>query len=261
VLRSLPGIGPYTAGAIASIAFGVRAPVLDGNVARVFARLFAIGGDVRSPAVRAQMWELAGRLVPRAAPGDWNQALMELGATICKPRSPQCGLCPVRRSCSAYLRGAVDRFPTPRRRAHSQRACCSVAVVERGGCYVLVRTDHGRLLRGLWKFPETRELERLGLGKVRLRRTGIIRHTIMDQQIETRVFQAQVGPNGRSPLDGTRWFTPRQLRGLPLSSVGLAIAATLSRTPPLSSGDKAARHSRPRSSFGRRPENSGSAPR
>src|SRR5262245_791594 len=99
-LRALPGVGRYTAGAIASIAFGRAEPVLDGNVARVLARWFGVRGDPRSSAVQATLWNLATLLVHSRAPGEWNQALMELGATLCTPRHPGCGRCPVRSQCA-----------------------------------------------------------------------------------------------------------------------------------------------------------------
>src|SRR6185369_3543428 len=100
-LLALPGIGRYTAGAIASIAFGVDAPVLDGNVKRVLARVFDIQTDVKSPAGARELWALAASLVPSGRAGDYNQALMDLGATLCTPRAPACDICPVRELCAA----------------------------------------------------------------------------------------------------------------------------------------------------------------
>jgi len=103
-LAALPGIGPYTAGAIASIAHGRRAAIVDGNVARIFARLFGIEADVLAPATKREMWRLAGELVPARSPGEFNQGLMDLGATVCRPRTPDCPACPLRRDCATHNR-------------------------------------------------------------------------------------------------------------------------------------------------------------
>ncbi|XP_037093192.1 adenine DNA glycosylase-like [Pollicipes pollicipes] len=116
-LLRLPGVGRYTAGAIASIAFGRPAPVVDGNVVRVLARLDAIGAPSDSKPVLERLWSTAGRLVPPDRPGDFNQALMELGATVCTPRAPSCAACPVRQMCAAHrLAQASPRQDPPRRR-------------------------------------------------------------------------------------------------------------------------------------------------
>src|SRR6266404_3812291 len=110
-LRQLPGIGRYTAGAIASIAFDERTPLVDGNVARVFARIFAIRANVKSPRTLDCLWNLAENLLPDTNAGEFNQALMELGALVCTPVNPRCAACPMRRVCLAKARGLVDRLP------------------------------------------------------------------------------------------------------------------------------------------------------
>ncbi|MBI3289571.1 MAG: A/G-specific adenine glycosylase, partial [Elusimicrobia bacterium] len=115
-LLALPGVGRYTAGAILSIAFAKPYPLVDGNVVRVFSRLFAMEGRAKDAAFVKKMWPLAESLVPRRNPGDWNQALMELGATICSPESPACGACPVSRRCLAFNQGRPDRLPLPEAR-------------------------------------------------------------------------------------------------------------------------------------------------
>src|SRR5690606_9509851 len=114
--QQLPGIGRYTAGAIASIAFGEVAPVLDGNVIRVFSRLLDLEADVTQNDTKNQLWQQAENWMPDSRPGDYNQALMELGRTICKPRNPLCGQCPIREYCLAYQHGTQDERPvkTPR---------------------------------------------------------------------------------------------------------------------------------------------------
>ncbi|MFQ5946291.1 MAG: A/G-specific adenine glycosylase, partial [Anaerolineae bacterium] len=120
-LRELPGIGRYTAGAIVSIAYGIPAPALDANARRVLSRVYLVDGDPGDRAIETQLWDLAGSLVPPERPGDFNQAIMELGATICLPRRPKCGRCPVARRCGARELGRQEEIPrraAPRRRPH-----------------------------------------------------------------------------------------------------------------------------------------------
>ena len=152
-LRALPGVGRYTAGAVASIAFGRAEPVLDGNVARVLARWFGVRGDPRTSTVQAALWKLAAALVNSRAAGEWNQALMELGATLCTPRRPGCGRCPVRSECAARREGAIDAIPGRTQRPATRRVRRAALVVERRSRVLLLRRDTGRLLRGLWEFP------------------------------------------------------------------------------------------------------------
>jgi A/G-specific adenine glycosylase len=151
-LRELPGVGEYTAGAIASIAFGAAVPAVDGNVRRVLARLF----DEPEPSA-AWLRELASGLVDPRRPGDFNQALMELGATVCTPRAPTCADCPVAADCRALRRGTVGERPRPRGRAAIRDVEYGVAVIVRrgrGGAEVLLakRPPDG-LLGGLWELP------------------------------------------------------------------------------------------------------------
>jgi A/G-specific adenine glycosylase len=235
-LRELPGIGRYTAGAIASIAFGVRAPVLDGNVARVLARLFAIDGSPRSGPFQRRVWHLAETLVPARSPGDWNQALMEIGATICTARLPSCDRCPLRGSCRARRSGNVTRYPAPARRPAVKNVRRACVVAEDEGRVLLAHRDSGRLLRGLWQFPSLeissgqrpgsiarRLVARLGLKATKLRRDPSIRHSIMDQRIESIVFRVVVSRAAATP-PGMRWFRWRELARLPLSTVELRLS-------------------------------------
>jgi A/G-specific adenine glycosylase len=152
-LRALPGIGRYTAGAIASIAFGADTAVLDGNVKRVLARAFDLRDDVKSPAGEKALWALAESLVPPGRAGDYNQALMDLGATLCVPRNPLCLLCPVSDLCEARRLGVQHERPvTPARRAVPHRVQLA-AVVAKGGRVLLEQRAESGLLGGLWAFP------------------------------------------------------------------------------------------------------------
>ncbi len=152
-LRALPGLGPYTAGAVASIAFAIPAPAVDGNVARVLSRLFLVPGDQRSPKVKARLAALAGALVDPVRPGDLNQALMELGAGACRPRRPLCGRCPVASACAAREEGRVEEFPARVPRRKPVRMVIAVVRVERGGTLLLRRAPAGGLFPGMWGLP------------------------------------------------------------------------------------------------------------
>jgi A/G-specific adenine glycosylase len=152
-LRELPGFGRYTAGAVASIAYGVQAPVVDGNVARVLSRLFEVEGPPGEKAREARLWALAQSLVPARRPGDFNQALMELGATTCVPSGPLCLVCPVSAWCGALRHGRVDELPPARKAARRKRLELAVAVVQRQGSVLLARRPEGGLFGGLWELP------------------------------------------------------------------------------------------------------------
>ena len=152
-LLELPGVGRYTAGAIASIAFGVQTPVVDGNVLRVFARLFDIEESTDLDATKERCWEIGERLVPRDRPGDFNQAVMELGAEVCKPRGALCGNCPLNRICLARAHGVVEERPVRgKKKKVPEREWVAVAVKRRGK-YLLMQRGSDVMLGGLWEFP------------------------------------------------------------------------------------------------------------
>jgi A/G-specific adenine glycosylase len=151
-LRALPGVGDYTAGAVASIAFGVAVPAVDGNVKRVLSRLF----DMARPRP-ARLRQHAAELVDPTRPGDWNQALMDLGATVCTPRAPRCAECPLGAACLARARGTQSERPEARGRKKSPTVDIALAVLHTGGRVLLVRRPADGLLGRMWAFPE-REL-------------------------------------------------------------------------------------------------------
>jgi A/G-specific adenine glycosylase len=237
-LRALPGVGRYTAGAVASIAFGVPAPVVDGNVARVLARAFAIPGRFRSPRFERAVWTTAERLMPATSPGEWNQALMELGATVCTPRAPSCDRCPIRRHCSAHATSRIASFPRRARRPPIRRIRRAAIVLEERGRVLLVRRHGRNLLRGLWEFPSVDvadgmassqlvggELTRLGTPGSVVRTDAKIVHTIMNQRIEVEVFRAErISSSADRTADG-RWFSRRALERLALSAAAAKIVA------------------------------------
>ncbi len=163
-LRSLPGVGRYTAGAIASIGFGAREPLVNGNVARVLARLFAVEEDVKSPAGARRLWQIAGDLVPADRPGDFNQGLMELGQEICTPVAPRCDECPLAASCAARASGRAAELPVVgKRTADRDKPLLEAHAVwlERGGRVLLARRRPQGLFGGLWELPQAADRARL----------------------------------------------------------------------------------------------------
>jgi A/G-specific adenine glycosylase len=152
--QQLPGVGRYTAGAIASIVYDEFAPVLDGNVIRVFARLLDLDADVTQNEVKNQLWRQAELWMPDARPGDYNQALMELGRTVCKPRNPLCATCPIQAYCLAYQLGTQEERPvrTPRAATPHYDVAAGIIWNERGKLLIAQRPLDG-LLGGLWEFP------------------------------------------------------------------------------------------------------------
>ncbi len=155
-LLALPGVGRYTAGAIASIAFGIPAPIVDGNVARILIRLDAIKTSPRTKSTLDRLWVRAAELVPRERPGDFNSAMMELGATVCTPRSPDCPACPVADHCAARAAGIQDRLPAPKRAKVPPLEKRTVHCVEHRGQFLIERRPDTGRWAGLWQFP-TRE--------------------------------------------------------------------------------------------------------
>jgi A/G-specific adenine glycosylase len=151
--RALPGVGPYTAAAVAAIAFDEPANVVDGNVERVMARLYAI--ETPLPDAKPELRALAGALVTAKRPGDWAHALMDLGATVCTPRSPKCDACPWTRACAAYARGAAETYPRRTAKAERPRRYGAVFCIERDGAFWLVRRPDTGLLGGMAGLPTT----------------------------------------------------------------------------------------------------------
>ncbi|NLO32885.1 MAG: A/G-specific adenine glycosylase [Candidatus Hydrogenedentes bacterium] len=153
VLQLLPGIGKYTAGAIASIAFNKAAPVLDGNVKRVLARINALKASIDASAVQQQLWAMAGSLLSQKEPGDFNQAMMELGARICTPKTPDCHDCPVQVHCEAYKLGSQEELPMRSVKKTVPHHEVVVAVLCKGEGYLIGKRPSTGFLGGLWEFP------------------------------------------------------------------------------------------------------------
>jgi A/G-specific adenine glycosylase len=238
----VPGVGLYTASAILSIAHDQPLPVVDGNVRRVLARLFAL----RGPEYRRDgpFYNLAEELLDRERPGDWNQALMELGATVCTPRHPACEACPLRDHCRARVLGLTAELPEGRGRKTPVDVTVAAALVEKDGRVLLVRRPEGRLLGRMWEVPQTslesrgladltRELEeRHGLRVVPGALAVRARHAITFRRITLEGYRARLRPP--VPVDPERflWAKPEEVRGLPISSSTRKLLAGL-RSPQL----------------------------
>lgn len=153
-LRRLPGIGQYTAGAVASLAFGLNTPLLDGNLTRVFTRLFDIADDVAQLQTKRALWNLADQVLPPGKAGIWNEGLMELGRRICAPRSPRCEDCPVARYCMARKRGHQELRPVRQRKPQTPHFDVTAAVIHRPDGHILIaQRPLSGMLGGLWEFP------------------------------------------------------------------------------------------------------------
>lgn len=241
-LLKLPGFGRYTAGAVASIAFGERAPLVDGNVARVFARLFEIDGAPGDRAREKALWAMAEELVKDCdQPGALNQALMELGATVCRTDNPSCLLCPVRAHCGALASGRVDQLPPPRVRAPKQALRLAVAAWRRGDALLFARRAEGGLFGGLWELPAAEvattaaspELEQTLctlLGKLEVKRAlGTVRRTLTHRELTLDVVEVESTrrePRASPQVQEWRWATAGEAEALGMSTA-MARAAAL----------------------------------
>lgn len=231
-LERLPGVGPYTAAAVASIAFGEAVPVLDGNVERLLARLTREGEPPSRAAPRRRLLAAAARLLDSRRPGDANQAMMELGATICLPRAPRCADCPLAGECDARREGAPEAYPKRQPRRAARRVYEVVAVVERGAEWLLFRrAEEDRELGGLWELPRVegrrrdvaarRLAARYGgewrLGELRAE----VRHAITDRAFEIAAFDASYAAPTGEVREGpeARWVEPAAAAGLALTGV------------------------------------------
>jgi len=246
-LRTLPGVGRYTAGAVASIAFGLRAPILDGNVARVFARLFAIREDVMTTSVRNRLWCLAEEMLPRLRCGDFNQAVMDLGAMICTPRAPACPRCPLRSLCTAHGLGLADELPRRTRNVSvTELHIASLIVRSRDRVLIRKRPSEG-LWGGLWEPPGVEGSKTISPSLVRsllgaalarkigeVRRLGGVSHQLTHRHVRFSVFLADISasrprlPSNRG-TPALRWVPQSRLASLPISRAHLKVFGLLAR--------------------------------
>jgi len=222
-LLSLPGVGRYTAGAIASIAFGRRAPILEGNVARVLCRLHCIEDDPRSKLVRERLWTLAEEILPRKHLGDFNSALMELGATVCTPRSPKCDVCPVRLHCRALAKGLQESIPPPKKSVATPIVHRRTFCIRLGRRYLVEQRPPTGRWAGMWQFITREGDPENDLQISRPKKIGQIRHTLTHRRYVFDVFLCQALT---ARLKG-KWTTLEKLADYPLPRPHLKIAQML----------------------------------
>lgn len=228
--RALPGVGRYTAGAIGSIAFGREEAVVDGNVARVLARIFRVDTPLGESRTDKRLWAIADELVRGPRPGDFNQAMMELGATVCTPRSAACLVCPLAETCAARAEGREHELPVPKKKK-PPRAVSLVAVVARRGGSTWLERSGERLFGGLWMVPTAeveegasdatlaqtaRELLRARGIRARLSSSrGDVRHVLSHRKLTVRVLSA-------THASGVETETLRCLNAAARAEVGVA---------------------------------------
>jgi A/G-specific adenine glycosylase len=234
--RSLPGVGDYTARAVLSIAYNHPYAVVDGNVARVIARLRALRGNLHQGRFRRAVEQDLEQLLSRRTPGDFNQALMELGQTICLPRGPRCTICPLRAHCQAYRQGKPESFPEPRPRRAGERHYLATAVIRRSDKVALVRGLDDGLLGDLWNFPAAfgpsqrlarkalqQKLENLNPGVVHLGKpVGDLSHNITHRSIRVELYQPELAGSGQG--DSFRWLPLSRLKQAAISRLARKIA-------------------------------------
>jgi len=224
---ALPGIGPYTAGAVLSIAFDQPEALVDGNVERVFSRLFGLDAVAGSPALVRECWELARLCVPsERGAREWNQGLMELGATVCTPRDPQCDRCPVLSECRAHGAGRQAEWPRPKVRKSSVEVRLTSLVIEQDGKWLLELRPFGGRMAGLWQLPTIEGETASGLfpgawppGASFSSGTLLfeLRHTITNHRIRAELREGTAPKSPPGPAFA--WFKPAELAELALTGM------------------------------------------
>jgi A/G-specific adenine glycosylase len=240
-LRRLPGFGPYTTAAVLSLAFGRPLPVIDANVRRVLMRVLATEGPASSSLDKGFLAVLE-KIIPRAAPGAFNQAMMELGALVCRSANPQCLACPVRGFCRAAAEGRQETIPRPRR-IETTPVEAVVAVIRRDGRFLIRQRPEAGLLAGLWEFPGgkrergeslvealRREVrEEVGAEVADVRFLTTVRHAYTRFQVTLHAFTCRFRRAPVLPNKEFRWVTLRSIRRYPLPSGSVRIVDHLAR--------------------------------
>ena len=217
-IRALPGVGPYTAAAVASIGFGLPHAAVDGNVLRVLARVTGDEGDIADSATRQRIAGLAEELLDRARPGEFNQAMMELGATICMPRNPRCLVCPVALHCEARKQGRQNELPVKRPKGAPTAIECAVIIIRRRDRVLLKQrpADSARMA-GFWELPAPEDAP----GVPVLREAGEFQHTIVNTRYRVRVLVAAPVRivHLASAAAGAQWVPQDELEHIPLTTI------------------------------------------
>ena len=242
-LEHLPGLGRYSAAAIASMAFGQDEAALDGNIRRVLARVSNLELAPRSPDGEARLWALAAQCLPAGHAGEFNQALMDLGSSICTPRRPRCLLCPLAQVCQAYALGVQEQRPLKLPRPKIPHITVTAAVLERDGLLLIARRPSKGLLGGLWEFPGgkqeegedlpaclRRELdEELGVQVQVSELFGSYQHAYTHFRVTLHAFRCTLLNGEPQPLHASelRWVSLSQLKDFPMGKIDRAISRDL----------------------------------
>jgi A/G-specific adenine glycosylase len=235
--RQIPGVGDYTARAVLSIAYGGAFAAVDGNGARIIARLDRLSGSVNQPAFRRAANLRLSELISARNPGDFNQSIMELGQTLCLPRAPQCRKCPLKKWCCAYHFGNPERYPSPRPARAAEPRNLAAAIIRKGDRVALVRGLEEGLLGDMWNFPsafgQTRQeaLERLGAKLEEITGSqlefkplgGTVRHRITFRSITAAIYTA--ADDGGASASAFRWTPVTRLDRMALSQLARKIGA------------------------------------
>ena len=264
-LQKLPGIGRYTAGAIASFAFDRRAPIVEANTLRLDCRLLGYAGDPRSKAGQQVLWTFAEAVLPKTQPGRFNQALMELGATVCSPKNPNCEQCPVQSHCRAFADGTQVSIPQPATRPVVTEVVEASIAVHQGGKYLLRRCPTGERWAGMWDFlrfpldeiavtkqpdiakaasPEHHHHEQIAL--IARDRSGLsitlddliaeLKHSVTRYRITLKCFTATAVSGELLSMPEWLWVSPQNFDDYPLSVTGRKFAKLLARRAAKESG-------------------------
>jgi len=235
LLLSLPGMGKYTSAAVASIAFDDPVPVVDANVERVLARLYRIPGEIKSPNTKKKLEALAGDLLDRGEPGNFNQAMMELGALVCTPKNPRCSSCPVEKFCAARLYDTPENYPNIRKKDPMKRVREVALVIRVRGRVLVGLRPEGKSFAGMWEVPRTEctgeESSREAAKRLLKGLTGLDRkpesklletkHTVMRSRIALSVYRLDLEskpPTHRGDYADLCWLLPEQWDDLPKST-------------------------------------------
>jgi len=245
-LRKLPGIGRYTAAAISSIAYGADEAVLDGNVKRVLARVFEFSEEVNTPEGEKKLWLLADDLLPRGEASAYNQAVMDLGATICTPKSPDCANCPVNAICESYKNQRQDEYPVMREKQPVPHIDVVAAIFRQNGQVLIARRPSKGLLGGLWEFPGgkleegeshakalVREIrEELGVDVTAVEKFGVYRHAYTHFKVTLQAWFAELKGGQPTALEASdlRWVKVEALGDYPMGKIDRSISNDLQKT-------------------------------
>ena len=242
-LRALPGIGPYTAAAVGSIAFGLPLAVLDGNVMRVLTRLLALRDDIALPQTRAKLQTIANEFLDRREPSTHNQALMELGATVCLPRKPLCLICPLRKGCAG--RDRAEEFPVKSRIAQMKRTEI-VAIIKKGKRFYCEQVPEGKPWHGLWRFPDfdaarmsfaprTEELGASGMRRgtrgetIAMIKYGITKYSVTMEAVSAK-WKVAVDLRATEVQPVGRYLTTEEMQALAFAAPHRKLAKTLTKS-------------------------------